>query len=73
VGIGGNGIETMLPVHSASGDLVSISLDGIALQWQKRTVAGLSYAVIPAAPGTFLASYGHPTANSVASHRISFR
>jgi hypothetical protein len=71
VGIGGNGIETMLPIHSASGDLVSISLDGIALRWQKRTVSGLSFAVVPAAPGTFLASYGHPTANSVASHRIS--
>jgi hypothetical protein len=73
VGIGGNGIDAMLPIHSASGDLVSISLNGTASQWQKQTVAGLSYAVVPAAPGTFVASYGHPNANSVTSLRISTR
>jgi hypothetical protein len=69
VGIGGDGIEAMLPMHAALGDLVSISLNGKALQWQERTVSGLSYAVVRAAPGTFLASYGRrPAANSVASH-----
>lgn len=60
VGIGGNGIEAMLPAHTASGDLISISLNGTALQWQKRTVAGLSYGVIRAAPGTFCAIYSAP-------------
>jgi Bacterial Ig-like domain len=63
VGIGGNGIEAMLPLHSASGDLVSISLNGTALPLQKRTVAGLSYAVVRAAPGTFHAIYSSPAAN----------
>jgi len=66
VGIGGHGIEAMLPIHSAAGDLTAISLNGATVQWQKRTVAGLSYAVVPAGPGTFLASYGHPASNSVA-------
>ena len=57
VGIGGNGIEAMLPIHSAAGDLVSFSLNGTALKWQKRTVSGLTYAVVRAAPGTYVASY----------------
>ena len=60
-GIGGNGIEAMLPTHAASGDLSSISLNGAALQWQMRTVGGLSYAVVRGAPGTFRASYGPQT------------
>jgi len=63
VGIGGNGIEAMLPFHSASGELASVSLNGVALQWQKRTVAGLSYAVVRAAPGLYVASY-LPTAKN---------
>lgn len=66
VGIGGNGIEVMLPIHSASGDLVSLSLSGTALKWQKRTVSGLSYAVVRAASGTFLASYTRLATNPVA-------
>ena len=73
VGIGGNGIEAMLPMHSASGDLVSVSLNGSAVQWQKRSVAGLSYAVVRAAPGTFFASYGHPTESSFASRGVAPR
>ncbi|NUQ30798.1 MAG: Ig-like domain-containing protein [Acidobacteriaceae bacterium] len=67
VGIGGHGIEAMLPMHSAAGDLTAISLNGATVQWQKRTVAGLSYAVVPAGPGTFLVSYSHPAASSIAS------
>ncbi|WP_187142989.1 Ig-like domain-containing protein [Terriglobus albidus] len=66
VGIGGNGIEAMLPIHSSSGDLTAISLNGATVEWQKRTVAGLSYAVVRAASGTFLATYNHPARNSVA-------
>ncbi len=69
VGIGGDGIEAMLPFHSVSGDLASISLNRMARPWQKRTVAGISYAVVRAAPGTFHAIYGHPTTNSVTSHQ----
>ncbi|WP_446742622.1 Ig-like domain-containing protein [Silvibacterium acidisoli] len=67
VGIGGNGIEAMLPVQSAVGDLASVSLNGTAVQWQKRSVAGIDYAVFAAAPGTFSASYGHSVGNAVAS------
>lgn len=58
VGVGGNGIEVILPLHSGLGQLTSVLLNGKALQWQSRTVAGLSYAGIPAAPGVFTASYG---------------
>jgi hypothetical protein len=69
VGIGGNGIEAMLPARAASGDLTSISLNGTALQWQKRTVAGLSYGVVRAGPGTFRAIYGAPETVSAPSRR----
>lgn len=58
VGIGGNGIVAMLPIHSASGDLVSISLNGVVLPRQRRTVSGVPYAMVQALPGTFVASYG---------------
>ncbi|WP_263418332.1 Ig-like domain-containing protein [Terriglobus albidus] len=67
VGIGGSGIEAMLPIHSSAGDLTTISLNGATVQWQKRTVAGLSYAVVQAAPGTFQVNYGHSAANWIAS------
>ncbi|HTJ31243.1 MAG TPA: Ig-like domain-containing protein [Acidobacteriaceae bacterium] len=58
VGIGGSGIEAMLPMQSAAGGLVSVSLNGASMPWQKRSVAGLSYAVVRAEPGTYVASYG---------------
>ncbi len=67
IGAGANGIEAMLPAHSASGDLISISLNGTNLQWQKRTMAGLSYAVVRAAPGTFRALYSSGNAGSASA------
>jgi hypothetical protein len=66
VGIGGSGIEVMLPFHSAAGDVYSISLNGREIQWQRRTVAGLSNAVVRAGPGIFRATYGYPAAQSTA-------
>ncbi|HEY9127642.1 MAG TPA: Ig-like domain-containing protein [Acidobacteriaceae bacterium] len=66
VGIGGNGIEAMLPMQSARGELVSISLNGASAQWQRRSVAGLWYAVVRAEPGRYVASYGRSTVGSSA-------
>jgi hypothetical protein len=68
VGVGGNGIEAMLPLHSGAGSLTSVSLKGTALRWQTRTVAGLSYAVIRAEPGIFSAYYGRPTEHEATAH-----
>ncbi|WP_052201088.1 Ig-like domain-containing protein [Terriglobus sp. TAA 43] len=56
-GIGGNGLEAMLPIHSGAGDLASITIDGQNASWEKRTVAGLSYAFVRAQPGTFVVRY----------------
>lgn len=56
-GIGGNGLEAMLPIHSGVGDLTSIAIDGKTAKWEKRTVAGVSYAFVRAEPGTFVVSY----------------
>ena len=58
VGIGGNGLEAMLPTHAQPGNLVSLLLNGRPTPWQKRSVGGLSYAAFQAAPGTFCATYG---------------
>ncbi|SDE64875.1 Ig-like domain-containing protein [Terriglobus roseus] len=56
-GIGGNGLEAMLPMHSGARNLSSIAIDGKDAKWEKRTVAGLLYAVVRAEPGTFVVSY----------------
>lgn len=62
VGIGGNGIQAMLPFHAAAGEIDSVTLNGTTLPWRKRTVAGLTYAVVRAASGVFRVSYGNPVA-----------
>jgi hypothetical protein len=57
VGVGGNGLEVMLPIHSRAGGLASIAIDGKTARWEKRTVAGLSYAFVRVEPGTFVVRY----------------
>jgi len=59
VGVGGNGIQALLPIKSEAGDLVSLTLNGGEVIRQTRVVAGLGYAVFSAAPGSFIATYRH--------------
>ena len=63
VGTGGNGIQTLLPMTSSSGKLVGLSLNGVDIKQEMRTIAGLTYAAFPAAPGKFVATYRHTSKN----------
>jgi hypothetical protein len=64
VGTGGNGIQALLPMTSSSGKLVNLSLNGVDIKREIRTIAGLTYAAFPAAPGKFVATYRHTSGNS---------
>jgi hypothetical protein len=57
VGENANGIQALLPISSDAGTLVSLTLDGVALEFQPRTIAGLNYAAFPGRPGKMLAIY----------------
>ena len=57
VGENANGIQALLPISSDAGTLVSLTLDGVALEFQPRTIAGLNYAAFPGRPGKMLATY----------------
>lgn len=57
VGTGGDGLQALLPMMSKSGKLASLTLNGVEVHREMRTVAGLSYAAFAAAPGKFVATY----------------
>jgi hypothetical protein len=58
VGVGGSGLEAMIPISNGSEKLSAILLNEKALQWQERSLAGISYAAFSAASGAFCAVYG---------------
>jgi hypothetical protein len=57
VATGGSGIQALLPMTSKAGSLVSLTLDGVEVNRQTRSIAGLNYAAFSAAPGSFVATY----------------
>jgi Bacterial Ig-like domain len=57
VGIGGSGLQALLPTTSGAGNLVSLTLDGVEIKRETRTIAGLTYSAFLAAPGRFVATY----------------
>ena len=57
VGENANGIQALLPISSGAGTLVSLTLDGIPLEYQTRSIDGLNYAAFPGRPGRMLATY----------------
>ncbi|WP_263358453.1 Ig-like domain-containing protein [Acidicapsa ligni] len=57
IGTGGNGVQVLLPMASSAGNLTSLSLNGHEIRHGTRTIAGLTYAAFPAAPGKFVATY----------------
>jgi hypothetical protein len=67
VGTGGNGIQALLPMMSASGNLVGLSSNGVEVRREARVIAGLSYAAFRVAPGNFVATYRRVSGNSLAS------
>jgi hypothetical protein len=57
IGTGGNGLQALLPMTSGTGNLVSLTLDGLEVKRETRTFTGLPYAAFAAAPGKFVATY----------------
>jgi hypothetical protein len=57
VGSGANGLEAMVPAASAGKTLTSITRNGTPITFTTRTVKGIVWAVFPALPGTYQASY----------------
>ena len=60
VAAGVNGLEAMLPTHSARGVLGTITRDGSPVAFTTQTVKGLDYAFFPASAGQYIARYPVP-------------
>ena len=55
-----NGIEALVPMHSARGILSSITRNGGAVSFTTETTKGLDYARFSAAPGNYVVTYPVP-------------
>jgi len=57
-GAGANGLQAMLPTHSsASGNLVSLTLNDTNVNFTKAVIKGVEYAFFTAAAGAYNATY----------------
>ena len=61
VGAGANGLDSMLPSHSANGLLSTITRDGTPIQYTTQTIKGIEYAFFAAGAGSYQASYAPDT------------
>jgi hypothetical protein len=57
VGAGAHNLHAMLPVQSGIGTLVSITRDGVPIDYPSETIKGVEYALFPAMVGTYRAIY----------------
>lgn len=57
VGAGANGLQAMVPTHSAVGTLTSITCNGSPVLTTHETIKGVEYAFFEAAAGNYAASY----------------
>mgnify|MGYP001202572350 CR=1 FL=1 len=58
VGAGANNLRAMLPVHSANGELLTLTMGGSGLPYTTEVIKGIEYAFFTAADGTYEAAYG---------------
>jgi hypothetical protein len=58
--VGANGLQAMLPVHSANGVLNSIKRNGAAVSYTTQTIKGVDYAFFATAGGDYSANYSTP-------------
>ncbi|MBN2389862.1 MAG: DUF4082 domain-containing protein [Anaerolineae bacterium] len=66
-GAGANGLQAMVPVHSAVGPLSSITLDGSPVTYSVETIKGVEYAFFTADVGVYVANYTPDTVGPVIS------
>jgi hypothetical protein len=57
-GAGAHGLQAMLPVTAATGELSDLRRDGDPVSVTRRTVKGIEYAMFDAAAGDYTAAYG---------------
>jgi hypothetical protein len=57
-GNGARGLEAMIPVTAATGDLSQLTRNGTRVPVTRRTVKGVDYRVFDAAAGSYVATYG---------------
>ena len=57
-GSGANGLRAMLPMTSASGDLITLERGGTPVAISTQTIKGIKYAFFDAAAGPYTATYG---------------
>jgi hypothetical protein len=57
---GSDGLQALLPIASASGTLSTITRNGAPVSFVTQTIKGVSYAVLDAPAGNYLATYSAP-------------
>ncbi len=67
VGSGANGLRAMVPTQSSVGALTGISRNGSGVSFNRETVKGVEYALIPATAGAYVAQYAVDTTPPVIS------
>ena len=64
-GTGANGLEAMLPAQGSNGTLQSLTLNGVSVPTETRTVKGVAYKVFTTGTGSYTATYGTDTTGPV--------
>ncbi|MGN6615702.1 MAG: DUF4082 domain-containing protein, partial [Ilyomonas sp.] len=62
-GDGARNLQGMLPMSSASGQLISISKDGASINFTAQIIKGINYAFFQAPTGSYVATYSGGTSN----------
>jgi hypothetical protein len=54
---GANGLQALLPATTPAGTLTSLTANGSPVTFSTQTLKGITYAVFPAASGSYVATY----------------
>ena len=54
---GANGLQALLPAATPAGTLASLTANGSPVTFTTQTIKGITYAVFPAASGSYVATY----------------
>ena len=68
---GGEGMQAMIPLSTANGELTSITKNTTPVSYTSSTVKGVTYAIFDAQPGTYEALYGTQPSTSTGTSTTS--
>ncbi|MCH4822772.1 Ig-like domain-containing protein, partial [Gramella lutea] len=57
IGSGALDLESMLPIISGDKRLVALTLNNVPVNYRSERIKGVDYAIFPATPGNFIATY----------------